>query len=89
VSVICSHLDQVHAIGPHADGCEECREIGSGWVHLRICRVCDKVGCCDASPHRHATKHYHASGHPIITSLEPGEGWSWCYDDEVAFVIDD
>jgi len=25
--------------------------------------------------------------HPIITSLEPGEGWSWCYVDEVAMEL--
>jgi len=42
------------------------------------------VGCCDESKNKHATKHFHATKHPIITSLEPGEGWSWCYVDEVA-----
>jgi hypothetical protein len=26
--------------------------------------------------------------HPIVTSLEPGEDWSWCYVDEVAFVVE-
>jgi hypothetical protein len=88
VSEICSHLDQVHHIGPHEQACEECLKIGSRWVHLRICRVCNKVGCCDNSPHRHATAHFHEAGHPIITSIEPGEDWSWCYVDEVAFVID-
>ena len=24
---------------------------------------------------------------PIVSSLEPGEDWSWCYVDEVASVI--
>jgi hypothetical protein len=24
----------------------------------------------------------------LIRSLEPGEDWSWCYVDEVAFVLD-
>jgi hypothetical protein len=23
----------------------------------------------------------------VIRSAEPGEDWSWCYQDEVAFVI--
>ena len=32
---------------------------------------------------------HHATSHPIIRSLEPGEDWSWCYVDEVAFVLDD
>lgn len=27
-----------------------------------------------------------ATGHPIVRSAEPGEEWSWCYVDEVAFV---
>jgi ferredoxin-NADP reductase len=25
--------------------------------------------------------------HPIIRSAEPGEDWSWCYVDEVGFVV--
>jgi len=29
----------------------------------------------DTSPNRHATKHFHATEHPIIRSLEPGEDW--------------
>ncbi len=33
------------------------------------------------------TKHFHSSKHPIITSLEPGEGWSWCYVDEIAMEL--
>jgi hypothetical protein len=37
----------------------------------------------DTSPNRHATKHFHASEHPIIRSFEPGEDWRWCYVDEV------
>jgi hypothetical protein len=37
----------------------------------------------DTSPNRHATKHFHATEHPIIRSLEPGEDWRWCYVDEV------
>jgi hypothetical protein len=41
------------------------------------------VGCCDSSPNRHATKHFHATGHPIVRSFQPGEDWSWCYVDEV------
>ena len=61
---------------------------GGKWLHLRICLTCGHVGCCDDSPNRHATAHYHATSDPIIRSLEPGEDWSWCYVDEVAFVVD-
>lgn len=57
--------------------------MGSRWVHLRLCRSCGHVGCCDSSPNRHATRHFQATGHPVITSFEPGEHWSWCYVDQV------
>ncbi len=30
----------------------------------------------------------HATGHPVIRSIEPGEEWSWCYVDEVAFELE-
>jgi uncharacterized UBP type Zn finger protein len=63
-------------------GCEECLAMGSRWVHLRICLECDHVGCCDDSPNRHATAHYHATKHPVITSGEPGETWAFCYADD-------
>ncbi|MEM7586003.1 MAG: UBP-type zinc finger domain-containing protein, partial [Acidobacteriota bacterium] len=32
-----------------------------------------------SSPGKHATAHYHATGHPIMRSLEPGEDWGWCF----------
>ena len=85
---LCSHLDQV-AVDPPAEfeGCEECLKSGDQWVHLRVCRTCGKVGCCDSSVNKHASKHAAAEGHPIITSLQPGESWSWCYVDEVAFEL--
>jgi len=83
---ICTHLDQIRvtALPQHMAGCEECLKIGSSWVHLRMCMTCGKIGCCDSSPNRHATAHFHASGHPIVTSLENGEDWVWCYADDSA-----
>ena len=48
---------------------------GDRWVHLRTCQECDKTLCCDSSPNRHATKHAHASKHPVIASAEVGERW--------------
>lgn len=65
-------------------GCEDCLKIGGRWLHLRQCLSCGHVGCCDSSPNRHASEHFHATAHPIITSLEPGETWVWCYVDEAA-----
>jgi hypothetical protein len=83
----CTHLDQIKDVNPSANGCEECLKTGSWWVHLRICRICGHVGCCDQSPNKHATKHFHATGHPIMQSIEPGEDWYWCYVDKVVFEI--
>jgi uncharacterized UBP type Zn finger protein len=58
--------------------------LGDDWVHLRLCLSCGHVGCCDSSKNRHATRHFHASRHPVMKSFEPGEDWAWCYEDEVA-----
>ncbi len=79
----CRHLSVIRRVVPSALGCEECLKIGSTWVHLRLCRTCGHVGCCDSSPNRHATRHYRASRHPIIEGYDPPEGWGWCYVDEV------
>lgn len=82
----CTHLDQVRDVEPRTpNGCEECLKTHSGWVHLRLCLECGHVGCCDSSPNKHATKHFHRSGHPIVRSFEPGEDWGWCFVDEVMF----
>ncbi len=45
------------------------------------------LGREDSSPNNHATAHNRESGHPIICSAEPGEDWSWCYADQVAFSV--
>jgi hypothetical protein len=86
--VVCAHLDQVEVLEPpHIAGCEECLKIGGRWLHLRLCQTCGQVGCCDSSPNKHASRHAHEAGHPIVRSVEPGENWSWCYVDEVMFVL--
>jgi len=77
----CTHLDSIQEVTPSANGCEECLKSGDTWVHLRECLTCGHVGCCDSSKNKHATKHFRASGHPIMKSFEPGEDWSWCYID--------
>jgi uncharacterized UBP type Zn finger protein len=79
----CGHLDHVHPVRPSAHGCEDCLKIGDSWVHLRMCMECGHVGCCDDSKNKHATKHYRHIKHPIMRSLEPGEDWGWCYEDEL------
>jgi uncharacterized UBP type Zn finger protein len=80
---VCTHLDTIRQVTPSAQGCEDCLKTGDSWVHLRLCLECGHVGCCDNSKNKHATKHFHATGHPIIQSFEPGEDWRWCYIDEM------
>jgi len=83
----CTHVDQVQLLSPRepVEGCAECLATGGRWVHLRMCQICGHVGCCDNSPGRHATAHHAQTGHPIMRSVEPGEDWSWCYEDELMF----
>ena len=79
----CTHLGMFAPVKPLTDGCEECLRLGQEWVHLRICRTCGHVGCCDQSAGRHATKHFHSAGHPVMEAYYEPEGWGWCYIDEV------
>lgn len=79
----CTHGDHIHEVRAAADGCEECLASGERWVHLRLCMECGHVGCCDDSPNKHASKHFHASQHPIMKSFEPGEDWGWCFVDQI------
>jgi hypothetical protein len=37
----------------------------------------------DTSKNKHATRHFHATGHPLVQSFQPGEDWIWCYMDQV------
>jgi len=83
MAVTCKHLDQIKIKHTNKHGCEECLKTGDTWVHLRLCLTCGQVGCCDSSKNKHATKHFHATKHPLVRSIEPGENWVWCYVDEV------
>src|SRR5260370_17866466 len=79
----CKHLDQIKITATDKHVCEDCVKIGDTWVHLRMCMSCGKVGCCDSSKNKHATKHFHQTSHPVMRSVEPGEDWIWCYVDEI------
>ena len=80
---ICSHLSAISQIIPPKElVCEDCVKVGGRWVHLRTCQTCGVTHCCDSSPAKHATAHFHATGHPVVISAEPGEKWLWCYADE-------
>ncbi|HVW42994.1 MAG TPA: Na+/H+ antiporter [Amycolatopsis sp.] len=79
----CEHLSAAGDASSEATGCEDCLREGTTWVHLRLCLDCGHVGCCDSSPQRHATRHFHDTRHPVIRSHEPGENWRWCFVDRV------
>ena len=82
----CPHIDTIVEVKlPEVLECEECVKIGALWVHLRTCQTCGVTLCCDDSPNKHATKHAHATEHPVIASAQPGERWLYCYPDD-AFV---
>jgi uncharacterized UBP type Zn finger protein len=81
----CQHLaalDLRHLKQDNQHVCPECVALHDTWVHLRICQQCGHVGCCDDSKNKHATRHFRATQHPVITSAQPGENWAWCYPDE-------
>jgi uncharacterized UBP type Zn finger protein len=85
----CAHLDQIEVRELPAEiaGCEDCLSIGGRWLHLRMCMTCGKIGCCDSSPNRHARAHAASADHPIVRSAEKGEDWSYCFVEDVAFVV--
>ena len=82
----CEHLrsEPLTAAPSAADVCEDCHVIGEAdWVSLRMCLRCGHVACCDSSPRRHASAHFDAERHPVMRSIELGEGWRWCFVDRV------
>jgi uncharacterized UBP type Zn finger protein len=81
---VCGHLESARSPEVPRDAyCADCRREGTTTVHLRMCLRCGKVGCCDSSPGTHASRHFEATGHPVMRSIEPGEDWRWCYEDDL------
>ena len=79
----CGHVDQILVTTTNAEGCEECLKTGGHWVNLRLCLYCGHVGCCDSSPGKHATQHFHETAHPVVQlGIEGGEE-RWCYVDDM------
>jgi len=81
--VQCTHEASIRDVKPKTLGCEECLKIGQTWLHLRLCRTCGHVGCCDQSMGKHGTQHFKETAHPIIEGYDPPEGWGWCFVDEI------
>jgi monovalent cation/hydrogen antiporter len=76
----CDHLESTPAVETQPEPeCGDCLREGTRWVALRQCLECGNLGCCDSSPRRHATRHFHETQHPVMESAEPGEDWRWCY----------
>jgi CPA1 family monovalent cation:H+ antiporter len=76
----CEHLESTPAVETTPEPeCGDCLREGTAWVALRQCLDCGNIGCCDSSPRRHSTRHFHATQHPVIESAEPGEDWRWCF----------
>ena len=67
------------SVAPSGTGCVECLVADGWWFHLRRCATCGHIGCCDSSPSQHAQGHARGTGHPVVASFEPGEGWFWDY----------
>ena len=78
----CTHKDAIKEVTPSGQGCKECLEQGTQAVQLRECLTCGHVGCCDSSPGKHATAHFHETKHPIMRAFQSGRDWMWCYVDE-------
>ena len=85
--VECHHFEHLKPVqsarAGYARGCQECLRAGQPWVHLRECLICGYVGCCDQSKNHHAKRHFSATQHAVMRSVEPGEAWGWCYVDKV------
>jgi hypothetical protein len=70
---------------PNGVGCQECLATGGWWLHLRRCAECGHIGCCDSSPAQHARKHAIETGHPVVASFEPLQGWFYDYEKRKVF----
>jgi Na+/H+ antiporter len=81
---VCPHLESAPDPElPQDPSCADCALEGTTTVHLRMCLDCGNVGCCDSSPGNHASRHFGSTGHPVMRSIEPGENWRWCYEDDL------
>lgn len=78
----CSHTHSILDVPAPHDVCDACVPIGGTWVHLRQCLSCGQTLCCDNSPNRHMTGHFHEVGHPVMRGADPGDTWTWCFIDE-------
>jgi uncharacterized UBP type Zn finger protein len=88
VTQLCEHFEIAIRVEPPLEVCSACVETGGTWVHLRQCLTCGCTSCCDQSPNRHATAHFHETGHPMIRTAEADEDWRWCFPDDRLYLPD-
>jgi hypothetical protein len=86
----CARLDQSDVEAPpSADGCADDLRVGAAG------RICGCAGCAITSgaaiprPRSTPAPHLAAAEHALMSSYEPGEDWSWCFEDELSFVVPD
>ena len=89
MSKTCTHLDTIRDVTPSALGCEECLKTGDAGCICASAAPAATSAAATSRPNQHATKHFHATNHPIIEGYDPPEGWGWCYVDEVMFDLSD
>ena len=65
-----------------AEGCQLGTAAANTWVHLRLCGTSGRR-LLRRLEEPAWPEHFHATQHPITTSIEPGEHWIWCYVDEL------
>ena len=85
----CTHLDriQVTELPASIAGCEECLKMGSPGCTSGCARPAARSAAATRRRTSMRAAHARDDGHPIARSAEPGEDWSWCYVDEIAFEI--
>jgi uncharacterized UBP type Zn finger protein len=78
----CQHTDGLQPATPRSAHCPDCPDPPGPPGPpdaLVVCLTCGWVACPDDSPHHHAKAHYEETNHPVITRLQPGTPWRWCY----------
>ena len=64
-------------MAPSGSGCPECEAAGGWWFHLRRYASAGISAAATAHQSQHASAHAVATGHPVVSSFEPGEAWVW------------
>ena len=85
-AIPCTHLDQIR---PGASQ-QHARLRGMPETRRHVGPSADVLGMRQRGllrfiQEQHATKHFHATKHPIMRSIQPGENWKWCFIDEVGW----